>query len=638
MKLQRLLPLFIAAGLMSAGLASCDDDTPDGGGEGGDIDGDLVEAPTEDVLKTMIDHPVAILESGYDEVSERVIARMSAQSTAVTPETKIVLMNGRDNYTITPDLWNTLKEVYDRGGIIMITNPDEGTRGWLEKSLQFNNTGPDPDSDGKPDWDGNPAGESIFDIYAFTAAGDHLEMDDIYNPQAHSHEVVLVDSLGNKTNEVIVHDGDEEPTQYQYGQFAESVARWVNIVLDTDERAEQAARAASRVSGSARDFYISGEFDSKIMPVYLSEYDITSDVDGARYKSVTLPVTVMYYVSAAYNFDDGYDYYYAELTEETSCTNLWKGIKKHHPYGAASGWAQAGYAIDQIDVGLRLTALSPTYLNPAQLLSYSPVNVVGSKTVTTTEGWNLGGGASLGLAKTDKWGMTFTGNFTFNHVKTTAVAKTVYDMAVEYKSALGAPEPKWEYTIPRFSLSGALVGSLSDVSDYHTGRKPITISQVVVWKEKPNQALEQDHILHLDYTVHHYMKRKRYGKSSKTLSQAQCSGIDLKVGQPGRHKYNYSLQPVHIHDNAEWIQIMTILNDVSGYRELKDFTKCSPIYDMSCIPNVAACEYLDEHYKELQNNCRRIINVQNTYELALFNMTTGDQISDRTILIKPGGY
>lgn len=130
MKRPRHIFLFLAMALMAGGLTSCEDDPigPDASEEEENPD-ETYQMPTEDVVTTLINHPVAVLQSGYDEVSERVIARMTSKTSSVTPDTKVVLMNGKDDFTITPEIWNSLKEVYDRGGVIMITNPDEGTRG-----------------------------------------------------------------------------------------------------------------------------------------------------------------------------------------------------------------------------------------------------------------------------------------------------------------------------------------------------------------------------------------------------------------------------------------------------------------------------------------------------------------------------
>lgn len=636
MKLSKLFSCVFAAGLLAAVFTACKDDPEIVPGEDPDTETDgTVTMPTEDVVTTSINYPAAILESGYDEVSERVIARMTSQSTAVTADTKIILMNGKDDFTITPEIWNTLKEVFDRDGIIMITNPDEATRRWLEKSLQFNNTSRDPDGDGIPDWDGNPAGESAYDIYAFTSSGDRLTLDDVYNPAPHDHEIVSVDSLGNVSTETIHHDGDTAPTQYQYGQFAESVAQWANLVLDTNARAAMVSRASSRAGGNAEEYFCNGEFTTDVFTITLKHYDVhNGNLNDNTTVSIPLPFTIKCFASAAYNFNDGSDYYYVELTEEINGADIWKGITKHHPWWF-DGWSQAGYAIEQIDIAPKLTANDAGSLNTPQLLKYSPENSVGSKTITTTTGWNIGGGASLGMSKSDKWGLSGGGSFSFNHVNTTAVARTVRDMDVKYASSLSSPEPKWEYTIPRFSLSGARVGGLSDVSDYHTGKKHMTISQVVVWNEKVNPAREQQHILNLDLTIHSYIKYKHYGNSSVTSGKKQTETRKVALPEPGRHKYNYSVVPVKIHDNAEWIQIMTILNDVESYRTLKDFWKCSPRADNVNIADNAARQYYEEHYNELQNNCNRITNIKNTYELKLYNMTTGKFVSDKSIQVKP---
>lgn len=641
MKRPRHIFLFLAMALMAGGLTSCEDDPigPDASEEEENPD-ETYQMPTEDVVTTLINHPVAVLQSGYDEVSERVIARMTSKTSSVTPDTKVVLMNGKDDFTITPEIWNSLKEVYDRGGVIMITNPDEGTRGWLEKSLEFNNTSKDPDGDGKPDWDGAPAGTSVLDMYAFTASGDDLELVDIYKPGPHSHEVQTVDSLGNTTIETVHHDGDEEPSQYQYGQFAESVAEWVNMVLTPDVPTARSRSGASRTGSEAEEYFSKGETDTKIMYITLYQASIYKDYFDKKnpLTAVTLPVTIKEHASAAYNFDDGCDYYYVEVTAQIQGSNIWKGIHKYHRAEMFTGWSQAGYAIDQIDIAHKLTAKDPDGLSAPTVEKYFPLNSDNKKTITTTRGWNLGAGVNLGLSKSDKWGKTGTGSFNFNHVNTTAVAETVSEMDVIYQSLVTDPDPKWQFTIPRFSLSGAGVGGLSDVLGYHDGKKPITISQVVCWKEKVNPGNEKQHILNLDFKLRHYMKKKHYGRPHILVDRVNAGDIEFTLPEPGRHKYNYTIQPVNIFDNNEWIQIMTILNDVKCYRDLKDFWKCSPRNGDVATADNAARQYFEEHYTELQTNCRRITNIKNTYVLALYNMTTGKTVPGCSLLIKPDGY
>lgn len=624
----------LAMTVLIFGVSACEDDNPELGPSGDNNSSDkLVEVPVDDVVETMVKYPVAVFESGYDEVSERLLARVTNRSTAVMPDTKVVLMNAADNFNITPDIWNVLKTVYDNGGIIMIANPGEGTRGWIEKSLQFSNVSPDPDGDGEVDWDGNPSTESLYDIYAFTKSGDRLELEDVYNPNPHRSEVVTVDSLGNKSVEIIERTGDEPLTPYQYGAFAESVAQWVNLTLDADAKAESSLRAAKRAGGSAADYFTNGEFKTQIFNLYLSLYQIDKDVDEQECVDVRLPVTVKSFISSAHNFGDGCDYYYLELTEEATTKTMWNGIKKHHPYGA-DGWSQAGWAIEGVDVRLDFDRGSGYAFIP-DLVKYSPENSIGSKTITTTRGWNIGGGVSLGLSRADKWGINGSGSFSFTHVNTTAVAETVYDMDVEYKSALSDPSPQWAYTIPRFSLSGSFVGGISDVSGYIDGSKSINISQVVVWKHLP-QIKAYDYFWFY-YVVHSYMKRKNYAHKSKIIdiSTTYQKRMDLPV--PGRVRYNYSIVPVTIHDNSEWIQIMTILNDVSSYNDLKNFEKCSPVDNHPEYADIAAKDYYNEHYNILQNNCSRITNVKNTYELQLMNMDLGTVVSDKTLKIQPGG-
>ena len=132
------------------------------------------------------------------------------------------------------------------------------------------------------------------------------------------------------------------------------------------------------------------------------------------------------------------------------------------------------------------------------------------------------------------------------------------------------------------------------------------------------------------------MFNKLYGQSSDKFFAKHGKRVYIDLPEPGRHKYNYSLIPVKIHDNDEWIKIMTILNDVESYKTFKDFWRCSPRANNVSTADNAALQYFNEHYDELQNNCNRITNVKNTYELKLFNMTTGKSVSDKSILITPG--
>lgn len=301
------LLLFLFAGMMVFGFASCKDDelAPDI-----DEQGISIPLPTEDEVKTTVNKSYAVIGTDFDEVTPYVMKRMTGQRYDYTPadtyiadDVEVVFMDTKALTGMHKEMAYELKEVYDRDGAIYMHKPNalalaffqmlvndelDDFMEWMEE-----NTGSGAET--RTDQDGNPLTRDCYLI----SRNRNLDVADIYNGKPVTAQVIITDSLPDgtvqtRTEEQTFTPG--EPTAYEYGRFAERIAAWIN----------EGGEPATRTVPDNNRHLDQVEF-TQLVPCRLQR-----DGDG---KILTTQAELKAWASCLYNFDAQQDYYHVVLQQ-----------------------------------------------------------------------------------------------------------------------------------------------------------------------------------------------------------------------------------------------------------------------------------------------------------------------------------
>ena len=230
----------LLAGMMAFVLASCKDDelTPDI-----DEPGANIPIPTEDEVKTTVGKTYAVLGNQFDEVTPYVLKRMTGQRYNYTPadteiadDVEVVFMDTKALTGMHKEMAYELKELYDRNGFIYMHKPNalalaffqmlvndelDDFMEWMEE-----NTGGGK-IDTRTAQDGDPLTRDSYIL----SRNSSLDMQDIYDGKEITREATVteIDEIGKEQTRTVTETfTPTEPTDYEYGLFAESVAKWLN--------------------------------------------------------------------------------------------------------------------------------------------------------------------------------------------------------------------------------------------------------------------------------------------------------------------------------------------------------------------------------------------------------------------------
>ena len=231
----------LLAGMMTFGLASCEDDEMETDNET-EVNTTL---PTEDEVKTTVGKSYAVIGSNFDEVTPYVLKRMTGQrydyslsDTYLPDDVEVVFLDTESLVKVNELMAYEIKDVFDRGGSVYLHKPNalaiaffqmfmdnelDDFMDWTEE-----NTGSGGKGAGtRTDQDGDPL---TRDSYVMNRNGS-LDMADIYNGKEVMREATVteVGEDGKEQTKTVTESfTPAEPTAYEYGLFAEQVAAWIN--------------------------------------------------------------------------------------------------------------------------------------------------------------------------------------------------------------------------------------------------------------------------------------------------------------------------------------------------------------------------------------------------------------------------
>ena len=214
MKITKLtLPLYLALGIA---LASCDKD---------DTDGTVTSTepinpipPTEDLLLTTVKVETIVIGTDFDPVTSALVRRLNTRAENFTSTSQAVIIDGTAIESLSSEQKKGIREIYNRGGSIVLSEPNVQVAYDFSKSL-----GEEPSFAPQHE----QLNESHFcDVYIFNNHNDEYFMQDIHDPNEAS--MVSQDENGEITT---IPDGDasaDDLTPYQYGLRADKLAEWIN--------------------------------------------------------------------------------------------------------------------------------------------------------------------------------------------------------------------------------------------------------------------------------------------------------------------------------------------------------------------------------------------------------------------------
>lgn len=423
--LAKYLSLLIG-GTMVFVLASCKDDELAPDFDEPEVN---IAIPTEDNVQTTVGKTYAVLGEHFDEVTPYVLKRMTGQrydhspaETELADDVEIVFLGYDALMEISEEMVYEIKEVFDRGGAVYLHRPNalalmffdlvmyeelDDFMAWLEEQLK------DGGAQTKAGGKSNPLERDSYII----RRNDHLDLRDIYNGKPVTIENVITEELEDGSKQTHTETEDitpDEPSDYEYGLFAEKVAEWLN--------------GETKTRASDGEILNSAALETILLPCHLKR--------AADNQVFTYNAELKTWVSTLYNFDTKQDYYHV-LLEERYPGDLLKFDQYYsHKYDAQGHrYKVAGYTYGGLSVYPTLDTEGYTLKD---MWNPQPENEGVTQKTDIVDGWSLN--AVLGYD--DGRAAKLTGGFTHQ--------QTVSEISKEINVNLKKDGAKysWEYDIP----------------------------------------------------------------------------------------------------------------------------------------------------------------------------------------------
>ena len=544
----------LLAGMMTFGLASCEDDEIE-------VMPDFNEPevntpiPTEDEVKTTVGKSYAVLGEHFDEVTPYVLKRMTGQrydyapsDTHLPDDVEVVFLDYDALLDISEEMAYEIKEVFDRGGAIYLHKPHSMALGffalvlydqmddfmaWLEEQLK------DGGTQTKAGKEGNLLERDSY-IIRFN---DHLDVRDIYNGKSFIAETTVTETAedgSEQTNTVTETLTPEEPSDYEYGLFAEKITEWLN-------------KEETKTRASDGEMLNSAALESIILPCHLQRF--------ADRKTFTFCGELKVWVSTLYNFDTKQDYYHV-LLEETypgDALNFGQYYSKKYD---VMGYRHkvAGYTYGGLSVRPTLDTKGYTLKD---MWNPQPENEGTTQKTDIVDGWSLN--ADLGYD--DGLTAKLTGGFT--HQQT--VSNISKEININLKKDGAAYF--WEYDIDhkyRYKDGGIKNGSLNSQPDKNSiSIKNCKTRQSWNWLVDNTEG-RGNNPFNMEVALEFRAKYANCFGSSPGYGETKVHNSKhlIQLPVPNRFTKSFSVVADDYLDNTEMELIQTFLNSVQEYKNI----------------------------------------------------------------------
>lgn len=285
----------------------------------------IAPLPTEDQMVETVKVPTAVIGSDFDPVTSALIRRLESRDNEITSNTQSVIIESGFIPYLSQSQKEDIKALYDRGGSIMLSEPD------IRLALDFSS------SLGKTSTLGIGEGENdviyqCYDVYIFNNHNDEYYVQDINAPYISAYEN---ESSGDDefSNDPIVSarslniNSLEELTPYECGLRADKIAVWINNNSTPDVSSRSSVSASASAQRVTIDVYPRANF-----------YKVEGR-SGAY--------TIIYEITSLYSFSQDIDYYavHQEIIGSNSDMNMGNWEDDEYYYGLYLGKIMSDHKI-----------------------------------------------------------------------------------------------------------------------------------------------------------------------------------------------------------------------------------------------------------------------------------------------------
>lgn len=326
--------------------------------------------PKTDQLSVKLNLPTAVLGNNFKEAGSALVNRLTKNVSINDNSVRVVVLDNETALTIDGDMLEKVKQVYDKGGVIAITEPSNATMERLKKYKLGDALMHDYDDDG---------GNGHFnDIYAFNKKGGEMHLEDLNDSDEAQISSVVIKEDGDTTRtELAEANLSQEHTPYTYGLFADAVATWIE---------KQAVVSETNTNGGSNDIHSM----TKAQTITYIYYPTYPGHDKAKGRSALYQVT--YTIYAVYSFDQNMDYYmvHQEILGNNSTMMLsdkWKENK-----GTCYG-----FYLGEIDNDHEIFKPNGGSFSPTEVFVHDPRPATSEGSYSTTSGYSVDFGGNIGL-------------------------------------------------------------------------------------------------------------------------------------------------------------------------------------------------------------------------------------------------
>lgn len=545
-------------------------------------DGDLdikEEMPTTDEIETRLTRDVAVLGSNFDKVTQKVLDRVTGMrhlldplNTTAIPETvELIFIDETAMLTMERPTVMALKEAFQRGAIMYMDKPN-GFAAALFTIAMYDDLDKFLQSDTRAAAM-TRAGEDVihpYDFFAMRNDQSHLEAARLFDKQP--IERTDVNEETGETSTVTI--TPSEPTDYEYGRFAECVAGWAEETLNPS--------AGTRAEASSNPF--AQKKLTKIVPCLL---DFSTPIN--RQNTVTLPAELTFWVTPLYSFEDDQDYYHVVMEEYFNGLDAYKGcfwdvtqhdfsVLKNNTDKQFWGLCKGGYTYCGPDVYVRWSDSHPL-LRQEDLEPDAEGKTSLHQTIT---GWNVN--ASIGYS--DGVEGSLTASYT-SQEKVTTLDKEIKINSLKWNQPakqLGSAANWmiWDYEINSKGMQGAGISGL--LSESLLCCRQVKTRQAWSWyvgNTHPGEARPDSlqFSVYVDFPAYYaVMEPMKYKRSSHrvSLNKEPNKPIVVNLPLPNRYRESYAIgvypELESKAEREEWND--DILKSLKNY---SDFADCCAI-------------------------------------------------------------
>ena len=512
---------------MTGLLSSCHDDNKEViDDENNDPEYEILEPPTEDLMEvTSIINLYVPSTDGLSDVAQALIRRCpfgeDYSACAILLTSKFI--DAADDATLT-----IIKDFYNDGGMIIMDRPTPRNFKKLEAGMEL-----DEIADPMEEHDDHEA----YGIYAFNKHFDIYKLNDVFDEDGTEYKTCSLDEQVDENGESTpveeygegVSEGREEQplTPYLAGLIADPLAHWMTENNIPDEWRESRKKQIIANSRANIDDILHAQSitDTWTNGVSVGFKDECSGQIWEKLKDRHTVFTTTTRIYVAYSYHDDMDYYLFDQVVWANNSHKWLGS------WSSGSYDYQGLYLYGIDIKNNIIQGSgwSNYVKRSDgliLEDFSPETTVGSKSYSSSTGFNIGG--NVGAAKTGP-----TLNITGGISVSVSESYSIPDLSI---TCMCGDDPelgnncKWEYRTRRNNIGKKWTGKPYFYSPTELSINTIKVGQSWVWKLQ-NPKRYDNTTLYLRYSIGawDYSDKKQWKFFySKTGCHGEWSGLIFK--------------------------------------------------------------------------------------------------------------